>query len=72
MADAHVDVLPLQPPFYGEVVFISLEDNDKQLALSAADAAQLKALLGTEPTGRVVTLSACADNLHIRVEVKRS
>jgi hypothetical protein len=69
---SYADVLPLQEPFSGEVVFMAFESGGKQLAVSAADAARVKALLGTDPTGRMVRLSACPDNLHIRVEVVRS
>ena len=69
---SYVDVLPLAEPFSGEVVVVRFESQEKRLALSAADAARVHALLGACLTGRMVTLSACPDNLRIRIEVVRS
>lgn len=67
-----VDVLPLQPPFPDNVCFCS-GIMGKELALSQEDFERVLIMFGgIDPTDRQLTISACADGLHIRIEVARS
>jgi hypothetical protein len=64
----HVDVMPLEPPFEGEVVSLHFEGGHKILAITKADYLRIVEMFGTNLTDRTVTLSAAPDNKHIRIE----
>jgi hypothetical protein len=66
--NAYVDVIPLQPPFEGEVVTLYFHDAEKALAITKSDYLRIVAMFGTDLTERTVTLSKAPDNEHIRIE----
>ena len=67
-----VEVMPLQPPFPPKIYRIEFADYDKLLALSQADYERVKGLLGDNMSGRHLILSACPDNVLLRIEVSPS
>jgi hypothetical protein len=67
-----VEVMPLQPPFPPKIYVCHFEGYDKQLAVSPTDYERLKGLLGDNMSGRHLILSACPDNVLLRIEVSPS
>ena len=67
-----VEVMPLQPPFFGKIYRMEFEGLDKLLAISQGDFELVQRLLGDNMSGRHVVLSACPDNVLVRIEVRPS
>jgi hypothetical protein len=69
LCDVTCTVTPLQPPFEGDVMFFSFaEAGMKELAVSKSDGEKIRTLLGGEPEGRTIVLSA-APGEKIRIDV---
>jgi hypothetical protein len=66
------DVMPLEPPFEGEIVTLRFIDTDKLLAITLQDHQRIVAMFGTDLTERTVTMSRAPDNKRIRIEPIKS
>ena len=68
----YVDVMPLEPPFKGDVEFLQFHDSDKTLAISKDDSDRLHEMMNSiHLVGRIVTMIGLADG-HIRISVTAS
>ena len=64
-------VMPLDPPFEGEVEFIKFTNNEKQLVVCKDDGDKIRGLAAGDLEGRRIVLEADDDGVHIRVSISQ-